>query len=168
MKPSGHQLRGTCPCGQSEDPRALALTPSKGLWFCHGGQVGGDVIGLVAHVLELSQKDAAEWLADTLPQTGTVPQKQEGRTEKSQPASTFDPEKFAAKLVWSQEVAATGISQEDAQRLSIGWHPQRKAVYFPVRNPDGSISGFVGFKNGHLLWPPRWMPSNVVPLQRRA
>jgi hypothetical protein len=47
--------------------------------------------------------------------------------------------------------ASIGISQEDAARLEIGWHAQRKKVCFTVRNPDASLSGFIGCDAGMKL-----------------
>jgi hypothetical protein len=42
----------------------------------------------------------------------------------------------------------------------------RGKVYFPIRNEDGSISGFVGFADGQLKMPPQWLRTNVVKLKR--
>jgi hypothetical protein len=37
-------------------------------------------------------------------------------------------------------------------RLQIGF--TRGRVYFPIRNEDGSIAGFVGYADGQLKMPP--------------
>ena len=71
---------------------------------------------------------------------------------------------FAAKLSFTDEVAELGISEEDATRLQIGF--TRGRVYFPIRNEDGSISGFVGYADGQLKMPPQWIQTNVVKLKR--
>jgi hypothetical protein len=39
-------------------------------------------------------------------------------------------------------------------RLQIGF--TRGRVYFPIRNEDGSIAGFVGYADGQLKMPPQW------------
>ena len=170
LKPSGQQLRGQCPACQSEDDRALAVTPSKGLFYCHAAQSGGDVISLAAHILGAPVKDAAEWLADTLPHTRepTEPQKPEPRTAQAQPgpppAREFDPDAYLSKLAYTEEVSKLGISQEDAARLGIGYCStglHRGRIVFPVRNPDGSISGFVGVQGSDLKLPSRW----ITPLE---
>lgn len=170
LKQSGDQLRGGCPKCDSSDERALAITPSKSVFYCHAGSYGGDVIALVAHVLDFSMRDAAEWLSETVPQTrDTTPQKNESGTAKAQPAS-FDPNKFASKLVYVEEMKSLGITEDDAKLLGHGYHPQRKAVYLCSRNPDGSIAGFIKVRDVKAIEaPPRWiLPSNVVPLVRRA
>ena len=74
------------------------------------------------------------------------------------------PVAFASKLAFTDEVAELGISEEDATRLQIGF--TRGKVYFPIRNEDGSISGFVGYADGQLKMPPAWIRTNVVKLKR--
>ena len=100
------------------------------------------------------------------------PPRREARTAKSQPGPTkperaFDPDAFAVKLR-TRPKWKSRISSADAERLGIGWHAQRKAVYFPVRNPDGSLSGFIASKEGQLVLPPKWIASAVVPFKKRA
>jgi hypothetical protein len=184
------QLRASCPlCGG--DNTTLAISPgvrskrgSLGVFFCQRAKKGGDRIGLVAHCMGFEtnqnpQQDAAHFIQEQFGTSAvtstennkkrtTVPTSPEGR---SQPApNQFDPDKFAARLHYSDEVAALGISEEDAERLGIGWHPQRKAVYFPIRNPDGSKSGFIGHKDGKLVLPPQWLAGSpkVVSFKRPA
>jgi hypothetical protein len=79
-------------------------------------------------------------------------------------SKAFDPIAFAAKLAFTDEVAELGISEEDATRLQIGF--TRGKVYLPIRNDDGSISGFIGFADGRLKMPPQWIQTNVVKLKR--
>jgi hypothetical protein len=126
-----------------------------------------------AHITGLDAKDAASYLAPQeqtrsaeSPRTSkaTVPQKPEGRKQPASPSREFDPVAFAAKLSFTDEVAELGISEEDATRLQIGF--TRGRVYFPIRNEDGSISGFVGYADGQLKMPPQWIQTNVVKLKR--
>ncbi|MBS4082914.1 MAG: hypothetical protein KGZ73_05135 [Rhizobiales bacterium] len=167
LKQSGNQLRGECPSCKSGNERVLAITPSKNVFFCHAGDFGGDCIALVAHVLDFSMRDAAEWLTEPDMKPEVQKPKQEAKTEK---AVQFDPEKFAARLVYVEEMQTLGISEDDAKLLGHGYHPQRKAIYLCSRNPDGSIAGFIKVRDVNAIEaPPRWiLPSNVVPLVRRA
>ena len=48
--------------------------------------------------------------------------------------------------------------------LQIGF--TRGRVYFPIRNEDRSIAGFVGYADGQLKMPPQWIGTNVVKLKR--
>jgi DNA primase len=174
LKKSGNQLRSNCPACGNEDERIVVITPSRGLFYCFDAKVGGDCLALVQHITGLDVQDAAQFLA---PKEATVPQKQEvgdnRPNSKSEPKSRhtpgtppreFDPAAFASKLAFTDEVAELGINEEDATRLQIGF--TRGKVYFPVRNEDGSISGFVGYADGRLKMPPQWIGTNVVKLKR--
>jgi CHC2 zinc finger len=168
----GKDNRSSCPACQSDNERALQLFPETNSFRCYTASVSGDCIALLAHVKGTGMYAAAKQLGELFgtPTSGrntspTTPQKPEGRTAQAQPAP-FDPDKFAKNLVYSDEVAALDISEEDALRLGIGWHPKRKAVYFPIRNPDGTVSGFIGSQQSQLKLPPQWLPSKVVRLRR--
>ena len=167
LKKSGNQLRSNCPACGNEDERIVVITPSRGLFYCFDAKVGGDCLALVQHITGLEVQDAAQFLA---PKEATVPQKTEAGNNQPQPKretkkeTTFDPVAFASKLSFTDEVAELGISEEDATRLQIGF--TRGKVYFPVRNEDGSISGFIGYADGQLKMPPQWIGTNVVKLKR--
>jgi len=122
-------------------------------------------------------KDAAEALDEhyglsILPtppkaEQATATQKPEGRTEKSQPASSFDAQKFAAKLQYTPEVEKLGISKEHAAQFGIGFcthGSMRGYVVFPVT--DGAQTHYIGW-NGTEFKLPRWH-GNVVPIKRSA
>lgn len=181
-KQEGSQLRTACPACKSGGDRAIVLTPAKGLFYCFSAKKGGDCIALVAHVMGVGNNDAANFLAD---QIGTVPvpdrdtvlkeratapksptRRQETVKEKSAP--TFDPQAFASKLVYSDEVEALGLTEDTATKLGVGWHPQRKAVYFPMKDETGFIAGFIAFKDGKLVMPPKWLEQNKVVKLKRA
>ena len=163
LKKSGNQLRSGCPACKPDDERILVITPGRNLFYCFDAKVGGDCIALVQHITGLDAKDAASYLApQERTSKATVPQA--ARAETTAPKKEFDPVAFAAKLSFTDEVAELGISEEDATRLQIGF--TRGRIYIPVRNEDGSISGFVGFADGQLKMPPQWLHSNVVKLKR--
>ena len=50
LRKNGNQLRGFCPACKTGGDRALAITPSKQMFYCFAGQAGGDQIALVAHI----------------------------------------------------------------------------------------------------------------------
>jgi hypothetical protein len=43
-------------------------------------------------------------------------------------------------------------------------------VYIPIRHADGSIGGFIGYADGVLKLPPKWLPaaSNVVTFPKKS
>jgi hypothetical protein len=120
------------------------------------------------YITGLDVKDAAEWLQESLAPAATVPQKTEARKQLAPPSKAFDPVAFAAKLVFSEEVKALGLNEEDAERFGVGFY--RGKVYLPMRDANGFVAGFVGYANGELKMPPQWLPSptNVVPIRRPA
>jgi hypothetical protein len=185
LKRGGKDLRTKCPACKTEDERSLAIMPETNSFRCYAAGISGDCIALYAHVLGTGMYKAAKALTEqfqgtvrTVPDRDTAPSAPPQKPGVSAPASSaapppksgagsFDPTAFAAKLIYSDEVEALGISEEDAERLQIGYHPQRKLVYVPVRNPDGSISGFIGIKDASAVkMPPQWIGSNVVKLRR--
>jgi DNA primase len=175
LKKSGSQFRTVCPACASDDERTIVLTPSRQLWYCFDAKVGGDCIALVQHITGLDAKDAASYLAPQeqtrsaeIPRTSkaTVPQKPEGRKQPASPSREFDPAAFAAKLSYSDEVAELGLTEEDATRLGIG--SVRGKVYFPMKDDTGFICGFIGWGNGELKLPPKWLEQNKVVKLKRA
>lgn len=187
-KRSGRQLRCACPV-HGGDERALAITPdvrsrrgSLGVFFCQSAKEGGDRIALVAHCMEIGQQDAAFFIQDQFgtgtdestvqhstvsKERATVPPEQRREpTRPPQKDAAFDPAAFAAKLEYTAEVRALGFDEATAQAFGIGFY--RGKVYLPVRYPTGEISGFIGYSDGQMKLPPKWLPqtTNVVALRR--
>lgn len=175
------QLRCACPI-HGGDARTLAISPqvrskrgSMGVFFCQKSQSGGDRIGLVAHCMDIGQQDAAFFIqeqfgngTDTSESTvkGTVTVSKERANSSPSP---FNPEKFWANCFFNEEVAALGISEEDAARVLIGYHTKYKAVFIGSRNEDGSKAGFTKVLDPRgLKFPPQWVRSAQVVQLRRA
>jgi hypothetical protein len=192
------------PGARRRRPPALHLTAdqfrggSQGVFYCQRDKSGGDRIGLVAHVMEMGQQDAAFFIAQqfgtgiangrivdsdtvTVPTASkaqaTAPQaRQKASTSREttrQPKSEqhFDPAAFAAKLVFSDEVAALGFSEEDAEHFQVGFY--RGKVYAPLRHPGGDIACFYDYGNGALKLPARarWLEQsapNVIPFGKKT
>lgn len=156
-KNEGQQLRADCPVHDGE--RSLIITPAKGLFVCKAttdAKKGGDCIALCAHVMQTTNFEAGKYLAKQIGMLGnshrkddsnsstvtvgkehaTAPQKKEGGTASAQPAPNFDPVAFAAKLAFSDEVAALGFSEEDAEHFQVGFY--RGKVYAPLRLSIGA------------------------------
>jgi hypothetical protein len=113
----------------------------------------------------LEVQDAAQWLA---PQEATVPQKTErGNQPAPKEYKEFDPATFASKLVYPDAVKAPGLSKDDATRLGIGWHPQRKAVYFHQKDDTGFIAGLIACRDGKLVTPKRSSQHDSDEFHRR-
>lgn len=171
----GDDVRARCPACESNSDRSLQLFEETNSFRCHAAELSGDCIALLAHAkgytgMYRAAKEISEQFGAT---ASTAPQKTEGRTARAQPAppKPFDPVAFAKNLTYSDEVETLGIDEGTATALAIGWHPKRKLCYFPIRNLDGSIAGFIGLKNPDAVkLPPQWLlqHSNVIPLKRGA
>lgn len=159
---SANQLRGVCPTCKSGDPRALAITPNKGLYFCFSAQTGGDQIALAAHIKGISNKEAAEWLMGN----GTVNSTNSTGTVSKNEATGFQPLDYLEHE--HAAVEAVGFDPEVAKALGIGYAPKgilKGTVAVPVRLEDGSLAGYIGITEAKL--PSRWhLPTtNVVKLK---
>ena len=117
----GLDLKGNrCQCPVNEgDTREMVFTFDKGLWHCFGckkkvdprTKVGGDQIELVAHVLQVEQKQAAKHI--------------QTRFHGYTPAQKGLPESGLDYLESEHEaVQALGISPEKAVQLGIGYAPR--------------------------------------------
>jgi hypothetical protein len=179
-------------------PQINSRGGSQGVFYCQRDKSGGDRIGLAAHVMEMGQQDAAFFIAQqfgmeiansstvtsdtvTVPTVSktqaTAPQARQKAstsretTRQTKPEQPFDPEAFAAKLAYADEVAALGFSEEDAEHFQVGSH--RGKVYAPLRHPDGSIACFYDYGNGTLKLPARsrWLEQsapNVIPFGKKT
>jgi hypothetical protein len=194
----GNSGQVRCPCPvHSGGTDTLCISPhvrskrgSLGVFFCQQEKKGGDRIGLVAHCEGLGQQDAAHYIAsqfgmdiedddDTDDSTArnnssaTVPPAQQKAPQKAapKPPADFDPQAFAAKLVFSEEVAALGFSEEDAEHFGVGFYQGK--VYAPLRHPSGDIACFYDYRNGRLKLPARarWLEQsapNVIPFGKKT
>jgi len=176
MAKAGAQMRGPCPACKTGGDRAMAINTDKQSFYCFPSRVGGDVIGLAAHVLSVSQKDGAAWLAEqflqfpseegtgeTVPQRGTVP-----NSSPQPPAQGMPPlDHLEAD---HPAVDAVGFDAATARILGIGYAGKgimRGLVAIPVRLADGSIAGYVGVSEARL--PSKWhLGENVVALKKTA
>lgn len=163
---SGNQLRGPCPVCTSNNPRAIVITPSKGVFYCFANGKGGDLIRLAAHVLGVEEKDAAKFLAEQL---GTVTSNvtvTSDSTVKVSKERAFDPVVFAEKLQYTDQVKALGYSEEEARNFRVGFY--RGHVYIPSVYPSGAIAGWSKVVDGKLVRPTAWLSdtSNVIQLKK--
>ena len=128
LKKNGSQLRGPCPRHGGE--RSLVLTPAMDRFTCFGVKPShsGDVVELVAHVLELSQREAALTLHKHLwPQT--------------------ELKELDYLVAEHPEVQALGLPAHVAKAIGAGFAPRGtmvSRVLLPLRKPDGTLIGYIG------------------------
>jgi DNA primase len=169
MKASNNQFRGPCPACQAGGDRALVITPAKGAFYCFGARKGGDQIALVAHILNLPMKDAADWLDggnskvqdSTVPRKSTVPESERGNeTQKLAPLTYLEADHPA--------VEAIGMDAEVAKALGAGYAGKglmRGTVAIPIRDDLGNLLGYIGVTEARL--PPAFT-GNVIKFPKSA
>ena len=149
LSKAGQTLRGPCPSGEG-GPRALAITPSKGVWYSFGKQEGGDVLALVQFVNGGDVKDAAQFLAGTAPlEKADTSSPERGAERGFRPLTYLEPVHPA--------VEALGLEADDADALGIGYAPRgtlRGTVAVPIRIEDGTLAGYIGITEAKL--PSKW------------
>ena len=139
--------RCQCPINEGEK-REIAITPEKGLYKCFGCDVGGDMISLAAHVLQVDQKKAAAEIMAHF--HGYKPA-----------AKGLPPEGLDYLDAGHESVVALGISKEKALQLGIGFAPRgtmRNHVLIPLRDLTGVLLGYAGIPVGT----PVKLPSNLL------
>jgi hypothetical protein len=173
-------IKGRVDCPACDSERALEFFPETNTLACYAAPAppgkknfGGDLIQLYAHCkgyqgMYRAAKEIAQHFGANAPTVqGTHPTSPEARPAQVAQPAPFDPQAFAAKLAYSPEIEAMGLSEENATKLSIGFY--RKKIYLAVRNDDGSIAGFAEFSEGNLRLPDKWLkPTNVVPIKKVA
>src|SRR5208282_810680 len=133
VKNESGMLHGRCPICQHSDSRALAITPSKGVFYCFRHKKGGDMLALVSEAKGISIREAAEQLAEECGLTETAPSTSEKK---------FDPEKYLATLDPAHEALATmDVSAETFKAFKGGY--KKGKLWLALEASDG-IKGFVG------------------------
>ena len=161
----GNQWRMECPKCKAGGPRSLVITEGKG-FMCFAFHQGGDQIALVAHILDIAVKDAAEFLAEgtsTVPRnstSNTVPQGARGdETKKFEPLDYLQNEHDA--------VIAVGFCLKFAAKYGIGYAAKgimRGTVAIPFRDESGNLLGYIGVQEATL---PADFTPNVVSLDKK-
>ena len=132
---NGNQWRGPCPRCNTGGERALTITEDKG-FRCFAKKSGGDSIGLVSHILDISPKEAATRIAEYFG-LGDTP-KQEPKPFKG--LDNLEHEHEAVQLL--------GINEFVAAFVGIGYCKKgimRGRVVVPMRDKKGELLGYCGY-----------------------
>ena len=161
LKRSGAQFRGTCPV-HGGTQRTLAVTPGDG-FYCWATKQGGDQIALYAHVRECNNYEAATALSEHFrievkPNTARVkPHPPQVKPESGlEPLKDLDPTHEALELY--------GLSQAVCDALGAGYCNKGMMVgriAIPLRLPDGTLIGYMGFATKADQKPLIKIPANL-------
>ncbi len=156
-----NQYRMPCPGCRKGGPRALCVTPahqrkdgSLGSFYCHGDKVGGDNIGLVAHVRGISNSDAAKQVQDHY---GAAPQKRPvaGQFPQPHPEAGEDGVRHRglrqAAGPRKRGSGALGVSADTLRDFKAGYATTgllKQRLALPVADQTGAIQFYVGMALG--------------------
>ena len=136
LKKAGHDSwMGVCPFHPDNGP-SLSVSPSKGLYYCHGCGAGGDVFGFVMRIENLTFQESVERLAE---QTGVQlryeAESQGERRAASRRDALYKTNAEAASIYHRvlmdspdgaearEYLESRGIDAETAKRFEIGFAP---------------------------------------------
>ena len=171
IKSNGPQLRGPCPACKSGGDRTLVVTPAKQAFYCFAGKIGGDVIGLTAHIKSCTMKEAAEFLAGSTPHLEPA---KPAASEATVPVTVPEKKKAGLNpLTYLQAehplVQALGISKETAEHFGAGYAPKgimRGRLAIPIHDADGTLLAYCGQAlNGEvpaLIFPKDFVPEHAI------
>ena len=136
--------RTQCPKNEG-DKRELVITPEKGLFHCFGCKHGGDSIELTAHVLQISQKEAALQMQKHF--HGYEPAKK-----------GLPPDGIEYIDTQHDAVKELGFDPLLAAELGLGFAPKgtmRNHVLVPCRDEKGRLRGYIGIRPGTQIKLPK-------------
>ncbi|MHB1139985.1 MAG: DNA primase [Microthrixaceae bacterium] len=159
LKRSGVQWQGLCPF-HTEKSGSFYVNPSKGVYFCHGCKVSGDIITFIREKEQLDFAAAVEWLANRSGVTLRYTERDEGEGRKRQ-ARLLDvveraTEWYHQRLRTAPDAAAAraylrgrGFTGEEVAHYRVGWAPDgwdAMARSLRISRDDLEASG-LGFQN---------------------
>jgi DNA primase len=188
----GGSVKGLCPFHDEKTP-SFNVTPSRGLWYCHGCGEGGDVIKFVQKIDALSFVEAVEKLAGRAglelryEQGGYVPGQEQSKRRRLIDACRAAAEYYAERLPGPDAeqarrfLANRGFELDDIGRFGVGYSP--KAWEDLTRHLRGrgfadaeliaaglSMQGNRGARDrfrGRLMWPIRDLSGDVIAFGAR-
>jgi len=134
LRRAGADLIGLCPF-HDEKTASFHVTPARGLFYCFGCGVGGDVFKFVQEVDNLSFNEAAQQLADRIglelhfTDSGSGSPKT-GQRQRLLAANQAAAEFFAAQLLTPEGIKARqllddrGFDREVATAFGVGYAPK--------------------------------------------
>jgi len=180
-------LKGLCPFHDEKTP-SFNVTPSNGMWYCHGCGEGGDVITFIEKIEHLPFAETLERLAAKAgmelryEQGGYAPRKDQGQRARLVEAHRAAAEFYAEQLATADGaigrtfLAQRGFEAAHAERFGIGYAPKEwEALVRHLRGrgfadremivgglaKEGRRGPMDRFR-GRLIWPIRDLTGDVI------
>ncbi|SDG19794.1 DNA primase [Sinosporangium album] len=183
----GGNLKGLCPFHEEKGP-SFNVTPDRGLFYCFGCAVGGDVIKFIEMIEHLTFGEAVERLAVRAgiqlryEQGGYVPKREQGERarliEAHRVAAEFYAERLAAPdaAPGRRFLAERGFERADAERFGVGYGPNEWEAlarhllgrgFTTAELVKGGLAkegrrGPIDRFRGRLIWPIRDATGDVI------
>jgi DNA primase len=188
----GGSVKGLCPFHDEKSP-SFNVTPSRGLWYCHGCGEGGDVIKFVQKIDALSFVEAIEKLAGRAgielryEQGGYVPGQEQSQRRRLVDAHRVAAGFFTERLrapgaeLARKFLSERGFEDADAERFGVGYAPaswedltrhlrgrgfteaELLASGLATQGRRGPMDRF----RGRLMWPIRDLSGDVIAFGAR-
>ena len=188
----GGSVKGLCPFHDEKTP-SFNVTPSRGLWYCHGCGEGGDVIKFVQKIDALSFIEAVEKLAARAglelryEQGGYVPGQEQSQRRRLVDAHRAAADYYAERLRGPDAerarkfLADRGFELADIERFGVGYSPSawedltrhlrgRGFTDAELITAGLSREGSRGARDrfrGRLMWPIRDLSGDVIAFGAR-
>jgi DNA primase len=188
----GGSVKGLCPFHDEKTP-SFNVTPSRGLWYCHGCGEGGDVIKFVQKIDALSFIEAVEKLAGRAglelryEQGGYVPGQEQSQRRRLIDAHRSAAEYYAEQLRGPDAEHARkflldrGFELNDIEEFGVGYSPATWEDLTRHLRGRGftdtelvlaglAIQGNRGARDrfrGRLMWPIRDLSGDVIAFGAR-
>ncbi len=183
----GGNLKGLCPFHDEKTP-SFNVTPSNGMWYCHGCGEGGDVITFIEKIEHLPFGETLERLAAKAgfelryEQGGYAPRKDHGQRARLVEAHRVAAEFYAEQLatpdgaIGRTFLAQRGFEAAHAEHFGIGYAPKEwEALVRHLRGrgfadremivaglaKEGRRGPMDRFR-GRLMWPIRDLTGDVI------
>ena len=185
LRRSGIDMTGLCPFHDEKTP-SFHVSPSRGLFYCFGCGVGGDVIKFVQQIDNLSFFEAVQALADRVgvqlhfedagPGSTTAPGLRQRILTANQAAAEFYVKQLSSHegVVARQMLDARGFDRAVAQQFGVGYAPKQGRVLHDYLRSKGfsddelvkanlirQNGGWDVFQ-GRVIWPIRDSTSVVL------
>ncbi|MBV9093374.1 MAG: DNA primase, partial [Streptosporangiaceae bacterium] len=188
----GGSVKGLCPFHDEKTP-SLNVTPSRGLWYCHGCGEGGDAIKFVQKIDALAFTEAVEKLAARAgielryEQGGYVPGQEQSQRRRLVDAHRAAAEYYAGRLAGPDAgharsfLSERGFEAADAERFGVGYSPAaweeltrhlRGRGFTDAELVTAGLArqgrrGLADRFRGRLMWPIRDLSGDVIAFGAR-
>ncbi|WP_091967272.1 DNA primase [Propionibacterium cyclohexanicum] len=180
----GGSLKGLCPFHDEKTP-SFQVTPSRGLFYCFGCGVGGDVITFLQKIDNLSFTEAVQTLADKVGvqlriEDDGQPSPPPGQRVRLMAANTAAAEFFASALLTPEAIDARrmlterGFDRAAAELFGVGYAPKdgralhRHLNKAGFRDDELVRAGLIrehggwDYFQGRVIWPIRDSANSVL------